>query len=119
MNSDWLQDKWIVTRGSWRNDGVVLVCLRYYLKSYSGWTRLVHAKGSANRSLSLFFYSGDGSEPAHIHIERDAQVAKFWLTPIRASRDGGFSNRELGEIERIVRENEAALLEAWNDYFGV
>ena len=47
----------------------------------------------------FFFYSGDGSEPPHIHVERDALVAKFWPTPVLVSRNGGFSNRELGEIE--------------------
>jgi Domain of unknown function (DUF4160) len=31
----------------------------------------------------FFFYSGDGSEAPHVHVERDASVAKFWLDPVR------------------------------------
>lgn len=31
----------------------------------------------------FFFYSGDGREPPHIHVERDSGVAKFWLDPVR------------------------------------
>jgi hypothetical protein len=29
----------------------------------------------------LFFYSADGAEPPHVHIERDAAIAKYWLAP--------------------------------------
>lgn len=31
----------------------------------------------------FFFYSGDGGEPPHIHVERDQYVAKVWLDPVR------------------------------------
>jgi len=27
----------------------------------------------------LFFYAGDRDEPEHVHVERDDQLAKFWL----------------------------------------
>jgi hypothetical protein len=43
----------------------------------------------------LFFYSGDGAEPPHIHVERDQYVAKFWLEPVRLARSGGFGAAEL------------------------
>jgi hypothetical protein len=29
----------------------------------------------------FFFYAGDGSEPPHVHVERDDSEAKFWLGP--------------------------------------
>ena len=66
----------------------------------------------------LFFYSADGSEPAHIHVERDDHIAKLWLVPVRIAESGGFRRRELRDIERIVRDNETALEDAWHDYFG-
>ena len=66
----------------------------------------------------FFFYSGDGGEPPHIHVERDDQIAKFWLDPIRLARSGGLSDRDIGEAERLVREHQITLAEAWNDYFG-
>lgn len=47
----------------------------------------------------LFFYSGDGHEPAHVHVERDDSVAKFRLMPARLSRSGGFGRAELREID--------------------
>jgi hypothetical protein len=50
----------------------------------------------------FFFYSADGREPPHVHVERDAAVAKFWLAPVRLARSGGFRPHELGSIEELV-----------------
>jgi hypothetical protein len=30
----------------------------------------------------FFFYSADRNEPVHVHVERDASRAKFWLQVI-------------------------------------
>jgi len=37
----------------------------------------------------FFFYAGDGTEPPHIHAERDDGEAKFWLDPVRLDRSYG------------------------------
>ena len=66
----------------------------------------------------VFFYAGDRAEPLHVHIEREDKVAKFWLDPVRLARSGGFSPRELGRIQKLLREKETRLIEAWNEYFG-
>jgi hypothetical protein len=39
----------------------------------------------------LFFFSNEGEEPPHIHVQRERMLAKFWLGPV---------------------------LEAWNEYFA-
>ena len=54
-----------------------------------------------------------------MHVKRDAKLAKFWLSPARQAYNYGFSATELHRIVEIVRENEAALLKAWHDYFGI
>ena len=66
----------------------------------------------------FFFYSGDGGEPPHIHLERDDRIAKFWLNPVRLAKSGGFNRTELSEIEHHVETNTLVLQEAWNEYFG-
>ena len=53
----------------------------------------------------LFFYSADREEPPHVHVERDAQIAKFWLKPVRLQDSGGFKRVELRKVERLVEEN--------------
>lgn len=65
----------------------------------------------------FFFYASDRDEPPHIHVERDDNVAKFWLDPVRLQSSGGFSRIEINRIERIVRDHQQDLLEAWNEYF--
>jgi hypothetical protein len=66
----------------------------------------------------FFFYSGDRDEPPHVHVERDQDEAKLWLTPVRLAWSRGFSASELRKIEGIVTENQPALLEAWNGFFA-
>jgi len=31
----------------------------------------------------FFFYSNEGSEPPHIHVQKAEKYAKFWLQPIQ------------------------------------
>ena len=65
----------------------------------------------------LFLLCGR-DEPPHVHVERDDNVAKFWVDPVRLAESGGFRRNELREIERIVSENETVILEAWHGFFG-
>lgn len=64
-----------------------------------------------------FFYSADRTEPAHVHIEREAHRAKFWLSPVRLARSGGFGAAELLRLGRLVAEREALFLRAWDEHF--
>jgi hypothetical protein len=66
----------------------------------------------------LFFYAGDRDEPPHVHIERDKNIAKFWLHPVRLQNSGGFSRAELNRIQKLVDDNREDLLRSWNEYFN-
>jgi Domain of unknown function (DUF4160) len=66
----------------------------------------------------FFFYSADGDEPPHVHVERDESVAKVWIDPVRLDSSGGFRRAELRDIERLVSGNETVLLEAWHGFFA-
>ena len=66
----------------------------------------------------FYFYSHEPNEPPHVHVDHDASSAKFWLDPVSLARNLGFSGHELRRIERIVRDNQLELLEAWNGWFG-
>lgn len=65
----------------------------------------------------FFFYSGDHDEPPHVHVEREAKRAKFWLAPIRLSENQGFSRAEITRLKRVVKQHESRLLEAWHEFF--
>jgi len=68
----------------------------------------------------FFFYSNENGEPAHIHIhiQRERMLAKFWLKPVALASSTRFSSHELKKLEIMVTENQAKLLEAWNEYFS-
>jgi hypothetical protein len=66
----------------------------------------------------LFFFSADGAEPPHVHVERDERIAKFWLKPVRLQDSGGFSRVEIRRVEAIVNENLEALLRSWDEFFA-
>ncbi len=66
----------------------------------------------------FFFYAGDYHEPPHIHVEREACTAKFWLDLVRLERSGGFARTEARKIARLVAENKARLPRSWNDFFN-
>ena len=71
-----------------------------------------------NAPYRFFFYAGDGEEPPHVHVERDENIAKFWIDPVRLQRSGGFRRPELRKVEQMIREVCTELLEAWNEYFS-
>jgi len=65
----------------------------------------------------FFFYAGDRDEPPHMHVERDEQIAKFWLVPMRVQYSRGFSRQELNRIQQLVEAHHTQRLESWNAYF--
>jgi hypothetical protein len=75
----------------------------------------VHREGP----YRFFFYSADRQEPVHVHVERDASRAKFWLDPVRLAWSGGFGAAELRDIERLVAERTQLLMGTWNEYFSI
>ena len=42
----------------------------------------------------------------------------FYIDPIELASNYGFRAHELNEIEQIILEHRAELLEAWNEHFS-
>jgi hypothetical protein len=66
----------------------------------------------------FYFFSNEGTEPAHVHVDKSGCTAKVWLEDGSVARNIGFSNREIVELSDKVREQRDAFLEAWRAYFG-
>jgi hypothetical protein len=66
----------------------------------------------------FFFYSLEGSEPPHIHVEHGGKVAKFWLQPASLAESHGFRIHELNRLRLLVIEHRLEFLEAWNAHFS-
>ena len=66
----------------------------------------------------FFFFSNESQEPPHIHVKAGGDQAKFWLDPIALASNHGFRAHELNNIERIIKQYQTDLIEAWNEYFS-
>ena len=66
----------------------------------------------------FFFFSSDKHEPPHVHVEREARRAKFWLELVEVESNDGFGARELVRVRRIVEEHREELLRTWHDFFS-
>ena len=66
----------------------------------------------------FFFYSLEGFEPPHIHVEQGDHVAKFWLNPVQVAESHGFRAHELNRVRALVIEHRLSFMEAWNAHFG-
>ena len=66
----------------------------------------------------LFFYSNEGHEPPHVHVEEGNKVAKFWLEPVSFARNSGFAAHRLTQIQSLVEQHQAELLRRWHDHFS-
>jgi hypothetical protein len=66
----------------------------------------------------FFFFSNEGAEPRHIHVESDDNHAKFWLEPIDLVKSVGYKKRELREIREFIEDNIQLFKAVWDAHFG-
>ncbi len=70
------------------------------------------------KDYRFFFFSREGNEPAHIHVEQAERYAKFWLNPIQLAESVGFRSSEISELRKLVQEHKILFEEKWNEYFS-
>jgi Domain of unknown function (DUF4160) len=70
------------------------------------------------KGYRFFFFSLEGQEPPHVHVEAAERFAKFWLAPVSLAKSRGFRSGELSELQRIVEENRDVFEERWHEHFG-
>lgn len=66
----------------------------------------------------FFFYSNEGNEPPHIHVEKGEATGKYWLEPVSKVYCYDFSRAEEKKIEKIVIENQELFKQKWDEYFS-
>ncbi len=75
---------------------------------------LLRIKGSR-----FYFFSNEGTEPKHVHIERAEAIGKIWLEPsVEVEYFYGFTTKEQKEVKEIVKNNLEFLKNAWDEHFG-
>ena len=66
--------------------------------------------------LTFFIFAYDAlNEPPHLHIAKEKgsrqRSAKIWLESLEIAENGSLKEKELNEALRIMKENQAALLD--------
>ncbi len=69
-------------------------------------------------SHRVFFYSNEGHEPPHVHIESNGREAKFWLENLDVAVNFGFSEPEIKNIRKTLETHRSQLLSAWKEHFS-
>jgi hypothetical protein len=62
----------------------------------------------------FFFYSNEGTELPHVHVEHGDGAAKFWLNPVELVWSKKMKSQEQRRARELAEEHAATLLEAWN-----
>jgi hypothetical protein len=65
----------------------------------------------------FFFFSNEGSEPPHIHVERGDGYAKFWLEPVELADAVGLKTPELNRARLLVIQHRIDFREKWREHF--
>lgn len=66
----------------------------------------------------FYFYSNEGYEPAHVHVDKDECSAKFWLNPVSLATNYDFSDNEVNLLLKKVMEHQKDFYDSWNRYFA-
>ncbi|MBI4818260.1 MAG: DUF4160 domain-containing protein [Deltaproteobacteria bacterium] len=64
------------------------------------------------------FYSNEGEEPAHVHIDAGEGECKFWLELVGLASNRGLSAIIVKRVERLVYENQTLLREKFREFHG-
>jgi hypothetical protein len=70
------------------------------------------------KGYRFFWYQADGAEPPHVHIWKDGKECKIWLADGALAFNRGHSPADLRALGAVVKEQQAMLLEVWNEQFG-
>jgi len=66
----------------------------------------------------FFFFSNEGFEKAHIHVESGDNYAKFWVKPVGLASSFGYHSSELTRLRKLVEQHEEFIWEKWHEYFA-
>lgn len=65
----------------------------------------------------FFFYSNEGNEPCHVHVEGHGGEMKIWIKSMTVAESYGLSGKQQRQVIEIVKAHKQAIEEAWNAHF--
>lgn len=69
------------------------------------------------KGFRFYFWSEEGKERAHVHVNKGEGTAKYWLAPeIVCEYSYGFKIREERFIRETIKDELQTLISAWDEY---
>jgi len=65
----------------------------------------------------FFFYSNEGREPVHVHVEKGDAQGKYWLEPVQEDYMDGFTKTEEKQVRKIIIDHQEKFITDWNEHF--
>ena len=70
--------------------------------------------------LTFFIFAFDAiNEPPHLHIAKEKgnrqRSAKIWLETLKVAGKGSLSETDLQQALKVIKENQAILIESFNN----
>lgn len=70
-----------------------------------------------HKNYRFFFFSRE-EKRLHIHVSSPQGEAKFWLEPtIQLAENYSIKERQLKEIEDVIKNHEKEIRQAWRKHF--
>ncbi|MEX0680820.1 MAG: DUF4160 domain-containing protein [Balneolales bacterium] len=71
-----------------------------------------------SKGYRFFFFSNEGYEPIHIHVESGNGYCKYWIKPVILAYATGYSSTELNKIKKLIEQHITLIESSWNEHFG-
>ena len=70
------------------------------------------------RNCRFYFWSHEGNEPRHVHIDCAENIAKVRLADLSVARNEGFNSGEMKNLIEQARLNRQRILEMSDAHLG-
>lgn len=70
------------------------------------------------KGYRFFFFSNEGHEPSHVHVEKGDGSAKLWLNPVEVVYSVGLNSKSVREIRELVKKHQLMFNRRWNEHFA-
>lgn len=68
------------------------------------------------KGYRFYFFAQEGSEPAHVHVDKGSGTIKIWLRDLSVAYAERLKQAEVQEVLRLARQHQQFLLHAWHEF---
>jgi hypothetical protein len=66
----------------------------------------------------FYFFSNEGEEPPHIHVDKADATMKVWLDTLEIAYNYGYNPKQVKFILKAIQEHKESFINGWNSFFS-